>query len=313
MFLSHYMMKKYDLITIMGPTATGKTTLAAGLAYIIGGEIISADSRQVYRRMNIGTGKDYEDYNVEGLAIPYHIIDVEEPGMHYNVYRFQTGFIEAYKDIVSKGKWPVLCGGSGLYIESVLRNYKLVAVPPDKELRRKLKGKKRDELAKILTDLKPELHNITDIETERRALRAIEIEMYYKKHPMLATDMPEIKSLNIGIMFDRDIRRRRITDRLNQRLEQGMTEEVRQLLDSGLTPEQLIYYGLEYKYITLYLTDKITYEEMVAKLEIAIHQFAKRQMTWFRGMQRRGVKINWIDGNLSKEEKVEMILKMLDS
>ena len=305
-------MTRYNLITILGPTATGKTHLAATLACRINGEIISADSRQVYRRMDIGSGKDYSDYIIDGNEIPCHLVDIEEPGKHFNVYRFQTGFIQAYKEIIARNRWPVLCGGSGLYIESVLKNYKLITVPPNKELREQLKGKTLDELTAVLTGLKPELHNKTDIETERRALRAIEIELYYKNNPMITTDMPEVKSLNIGLMFDRDTRRRRITERLQQRIEQGMVGEVRQLLDSGLKPQQLIYYGLEYKYITLYLTGELTYDEMFTKLEIAIHQFSKRQMTWFRGMMRRGININWIDGNISSGDKIEKILELLN-
>ncbi|MDD4145313.1 MAG: tRNA (adenosine(37)-N6)-dimethylallyltransferase MiaA [Prolixibacteraceae bacterium] len=305
-------MTRYNLITILGPTATGKTHLAATLACRINGEIISADSRQVYRSMDIGTGKDYSDYIIDGNEIPCHLVDIEEPGKHFNVYRFQTGFIQAYKEIIARNRWPVLCGGSGLYIESVLKNYKLITVPPNKELREQLKGKTLDELTAVLTGLKPELHNKTDIETERRALRAIEIELYYKNNPMITTDMPEVKSLNIGLMFDRDTRRRRITERLQQRIEQGMVGEVRQLLDSGLKPQQLIYYGLEYKYITLYLTGELTYDEMFTKLEIAIHQFSKRQMTWFRGMMRRGININWIDGNISSGDKIEKILELLN-
>ena len=305
-------MTRYNLITILGPTATGKTHLAATLACRINGEIISADSRQVYRRMDIGSGKDYSDYIIDGNEIPCHLVDIEEPGKHFNVYRFQTGFIQAYKEIIARNRWPVLCGGSGLYIESVLKNYKLITVPPNKELREQLKGKTLDELTAVLTGLKPELHNKTDIETERRALRAIEIELYYKNNPMITTDMPEVKSLNIGLMFDRDTRRRRIKERLQQRIEQGMVGEVRQLLDSGLKPQQLIYYGLEYKYITLYLTGELTYDEMFTKLEIAIHQFSKRQMTWFRGMMRRGININWIDGNISSGDKIEKILELLN-
>jgi tRNA dimethylallyltransferase len=305
--------KHYNLITILGPTATGKTHLAARLASVINGEIISADSRQVYRGMDIGTGKDYGDYIVDGNEIPCHLTDIEEPGKHYNVYRFQSDFIEAYKDIISRNKFPVMCGGSGLYLESVLKNYKLITVPPDKELRQQLKGKTLDELTEILAELKPRLHNKTDIETERRALRAIEIEFYYKNNPILNSDMPEIRSLNIGITVDRETRRRRISERLKQRFEQGMAGEVRQLLNAGLTPQQLIYYGLEYKYITLYLTGELSYDEMFTKLEIAIHQFAKRQMTWFRGMTKRGISINWIDGNLSTEDKVKEILGLFNS
>jgi tRNA dimethylallyltransferase len=303
---------KYDLITLLGPTATGKTRLAACLADLIEGEVISADSRQVYRGMDIGTGKDYNDYFVNGRIIPYHLVDIEDPGKHYNVYRFQTDFIKVYNEIISRAKFPVLCGGSGLYLESVLRDYRLIAVPPNIKLRQELKGKSLEELTNILQDLKPELHNKTDIETERRALRAIEIAIYYQDNPSFGSQMPEIKSLNIGILFDRETRRKRISERLGQRLHQGMADEVVRLLHSGLTPGQLIYYGLEYKYLTLYVIGEITWDDMFSRLETAIHQFAKRQMTWFRGMQKRGIVINWIDGNLPVEAKIDKIMGLLN-
>ena len=296
-----------NLITILGPTATGKTTLAAHLAAKIDGEIISGDSRQVYRGMDLGTGKDYADYRVNGVVIPAHLIDIEYAGAHYNVYRFQTDFIRTFEDIRLRGKFPVLCGGSGLYLESVLKNYKLIQVPPNKELRKQLEGKTLEELTVILKSLKPVLHNQTDIETDRRIVRAIEIEMYYREHPEINVSMPEINSLNIGINFDRELRRSRISQRLKQRLDEGMLNEVRKLLDSGLTPEQLIYYGLEYKYLTLHITGDLSYNEMFRQLEIAIHQFAKRQMTWFRGMEKRGTKIHWLDGHLTLDEKLEKI------
>ena len=302
---------QYNLITILGPTATGKTGVAAHLAAKLNGEVISADSRQVYRGMDLGTGKDYEDYFVNGVEIPSHLIDIEDAGVHYNVYRFQTDFIKVFDEIKSRGKFPVLCGGSGLYIEAVLKNYRLIEVPPNKELRKELEGKSLEELTEILKSIKPELHNVTDVETDRRAIRAIEIEKYYAENPQIDSYFPEINSLNVGIKVSREIRRERITNRLKQRLENGMLDEVQRLLDSGLSPEQLIYYGLEYKYLTLHLTGKITYDEMFAQLEIAIHQFAKRQMTWFRGMEKRGTKIYWIDGNLSMEEKVEGIVKLI--
>ena len=303
---------KYDLITLLGPTATGKTRLAACLADLIEGEVISADSRQVYRGMDIGTGKDYNDYFVNGRIIPYHLVDIEDPCKHYNVYRFQTDFIKVYNEIISRAKFPVLCGGSGLYLESVLRDYRLIAVPPNIKLRQELKGKSLEELTNILQDFKPELHNKTDIETERRALRAIEIAIYYQDNPSFGSRMPEIKSLNIGILFDRETRRKRISERLGQRLHQGMADEVVRLLHSELTPGQLIYYGLEYKYLTLYLTGEITWDDMFSRLETAIHQFAKRQMTWFRGMQKRGIVINWIDGNLPVEAKIDKIMGLLN-
>ncbi len=299
------------MITVLGPTATGKTGIAAHLGARIKGEIISADSRQVYRGMDLGTGKDYEDYFVDGIKIPSHLVDIEDAGEHYNVYRFQTDFIKVFDEIQSRNKFAVLCGGTGLYIEAVLKNYRLIEVPPNKELRKELEGKSLVELTEILKSLKPKLHNLTDVETDRRVIRAIEIEKYYAEHPQLDSYFPEINSLNIGIKVSREIRRQRITARLKQRLDEGMLDEVKKLLDSGLTPEQLIYYGLEYKYLTLHLMGKISRDVMFAQLEIAIHQFAKRQMTWFRGMEKRGTKIHWIDGQLPMEEKVGDIMKLI--
>jgi tRNA dimethylallyltransferase len=301
---------EYNLITVLGPTATGKTAVAAHLAAKINGEIISGDSRQVYRGMDIGTGKDYGDYFVDGIEIPSHLLDIENPGKHYNVYRFQNDFAEVFHDIHHRGKFPVLCGGSGLYLESVLKDYKLIHVPPNSQLRKELEGKSLDELVEILKSLKPRLHNKTDIETERRAIRAIEIEMFARENPEKETALPEVISLNIGIAVDRETRRERISRRLKQRLEEGMLDEVQNLLKSGLTPKQLIYYGLEYKYLTLHLTGELSRQEMFEKLEIAIHQFAKRQMTWFRGMEKRGTKIYWIDANLPMEEKVGKVLEL---
>ncbi|NLB93165.1 MAG: tRNA (adenosine(37)-N6)-dimethylallyltransferase MiaA [Bacteroidales bacterium] len=301
---------EYNLITVLGPTATGKTAVAAHLAAKINGEIISGDSRQVYRGMDIGTGKDYGDYFVDGIEIPSHLLDIENPGKHYNVYRFQNDFAEVFHDIHHRGKFPVLCGGSGLYLESVLKDYKLIHVPPNSQLRKELEGKSLDELVEILKSLKPRLHNKTDIETERRAIRAIEIEMFARENPEKETALPEVISLNIGIAVDRETRRERISRRLKQRLEEGMLDEVQNLLKSGLTPKQLIYYGLEYKYLTLHLTGELSRQEMFEKLEIAIHQFAKRQMTWFRGMEKRGTKIYWIDVNLPMEEKVGKVLEL---
>jgi tRNA dimethylallyltransferase len=302
---------EYNLITILGPTATGKTGIAANLAAQLKGEVISADSRQVYRGMDLGTGKDYEDYFVDGVEVPSHLVDIEDAGAHYNVYRFQTDFIKVFEELLSQKKMPVLCGGSGLYLEAVLKNYRLIEVPPNKKLRKELEGKNLQELTEILKELKPKLHNFTDVETDRRAVRAIEIEKYYAENPKFDDSFPEIKSLNIGVKFDRELRRQRITTRLKQRLEDGMLDEVQTLLDSGLTPEQLIYYGLEYKFLTLHLTGELSYNEMFAKLEIAIHQFAKRQMTWFRGMEKRGTKIHWIDGHLPMDKKVDEIIKLI--
>ncbi len=303
---------KYNLVTILGPTATGKTGLAAHLAKRLNGEVISADSRQVYRGMDLGTGKDLVDYFVDGVEIPSHLVDIENAGAHYNVYRFQTDFIKAFNDINSREKFPVLCGGSGLYLEAVLKNYRLIEVPPNKELRKELEGKTLEELTEILKKLKPELHNETDVETDRRAIRAIEIEKYYAENPLDESEMPEINSLNIGIDFDREMRRQRITARLKQRLDEGMLDEVQGLLDSGLTSEQLIYYGLEYKFLTLHLIGELTYDEMFSKLEIAIHQFAKRQMTWFRGMEKRGTKIYWVNGHEKMDKKVEEIIRLME-
>jgi tRNA dimethylallyltransferase len=303
---------RHNLVTILGPTATGKTGLAAHFAARMNGEVISADSRQVYRGMDLGTGKDYADYFVNGVEVPSHLVDIEAAGVHYNVYRFQTDFIKVFEEINSRNKFPVLCGGSGLYLEAVLKNYRLIEVPPNKELRKELEGKTLQELTEILKAMKPELHNETDVETDRRAVRAIEIEKYYAENPKDDSVMPDINSLNIGIDFDREMRRQRISTRLKQRLDEGMLDEVQALLDSGLTPDQLIYYGLEYKFLTLHLIGELTFDEMFAKLEIAIHQFAKRQMTWFRGMEKRGTKIHWINGHLPMEEKVEAIIALVN-
>ena len=288
------------MITILGPTASGKTAIATHLAERIGGEIISADSRQVYRRMDIGTGKDLSDYvNTEtGRHIPYHLIDIAEPGTRYNLFRYQEDFMKAYNDIQQRGATPILCGGTGLYIESVLKGYNLSPVPQNPELRERLKGKSLEELTAMLTELKKKtgsaMHNKTDVDSCQRAIRAIEIEQYNLEHPTPLREAPAIDSLIIGVDVDREVRRERITRRLHARLEEGMVDEIRGLLSEGIKPEDLIYYGLEYKFITKYVIGELTYDEMVRGLEIAIHQFAKRQMTWFRGMERRGFKINWI-------------------
>ena len=288
------------MITILGPTASGKTAIATHLAERIGGEIISADSRQVYRRMDIGTGKDLSDYvNPEtGRHIPYHLIDIAEPGTKYNLFRYQEDFMKAYNDIQQRGATPILCGGTGLYIESVLKGYNLSPVPQNPELRERLKGKSLEELTAMLTELKKKtgsaMHNKTDVDSCQRAIRAIEIEQYNIDHPTPLREAPAIDSLIIGVDVDREVRRERITRRLHARLEEGMVDEIRGLLSEGIKPEDLIYYGLEYKFITKYVIGELTYDEMVRGLEIAIHQFAKRQMTWFRGMERRGFKINWI-------------------
>jgi tRNA dimethylallyltransferase len=300
----------YNLITILGPTASGKTTFAAALAYDLDTEIISADSRQLYRGMDIGTGKDIEEYTVSGRDIPYHLIDIAEPGYRYNLFEYQRDFLTAYNDIIAKDCLPILCGGTGLYIESVLKGYRMHPVPENPELRQSLEGKSLDELTAILATMKT-LHNTTDVDTAKRAIRAIEIQTYYKEHPVEEREFPEINSLTIGVDIDRDLRREKITRRLHQRLDNGMIDEIKRLLDKGISPDDLIYYGLEYKYLTLYVIGKLSYDEMFEQLEIAIHQFAKRQMTWFRGMERRGIPIHWIDASLSTDEKIAQVKSYL--
>ena len=300
----------YDLITILGPTASGKTPLAAMLAYKLDTEIISGDSRQIYRRMDLGTGKDLADYTVNGHLVPYHLIDIVEPGYIYNVFEYQRDFLNAYQEVRGKGKLPILCGGTGMYLESVLKGYKLLPVPENPELRNLLADKSLEELTGMLAAYK-KLHNSTDVDTVKRAIRAIEIEEYYKQQPPEYREFPQINSLIIGVDIDRELRREKISRRLKQRLDEGMVDEVKALLDGGILPEDLIYYGLEYKYLTLYAIGELSYEEMFHQLETAIHQFAKRQMTWFRGMERRGFTIHWLDARLSMEEKVEDIMKML--
>ena len=296
------------MITILGPTASGKTKLAAHLAARLGdAEIISADSRQVYRGMDIGTGKDLDDYTIGGKDIPFHLIDICEAGEKYNLFRFQQDFHKAYDDILSRHRQPILCGGTGLYIESVLKGYKMEAVPENPALREQLKDRSLQELREILESYKT-LHNVTDLDTPKRAIRAIEIQVYYREHGTMERDFPAIDSFIVGVSIDRELRRERISERLRHRLEQeDMVGEVQHLLER-VPAEDLIYYGLEYKYLTLYCLGRLSYDEMVKQLEIAIHQFAKRQMTWFRGMERRGFKINWLDGTLPLEEQVEYIV-----
>ena len=305
------------MLTILGPTASGKTSLATVVASRLNGEIISADSRQVYRRMDIGTGKDLADYVVDGKRIPYHLIDIREPGTKYNLFEYQQDFLEAYQGIIQRGTFPILCGGSGLYIESVLGGYKLSLVPQNPELRRRLEGKSLEDLCVILEQLKARnhsaMHNKTDVDTAQRAIRAIEIETYNLEHPTDNREFPKIDSLIIGVNIDRNNRREKITARLRQRLSHGMVEEVKALMNSGIPPENLIYYGLEYKFVTECLIGKTSYEEMFKGLEIAIHQFAKRQMTWFRGMERRGYTIHWIDALQPMDMKVEEVLKLLNN
>ena len=303
---------KYDLITILGPTASGKTPLAAALADRLSTEIISGDSRQVYRRMDLGTGKDLADYTVEGRPVPYHLIDIVEPGYKYNVFEYQRDFLKAYEEIVDKGKLPILCGGTGMYIESVLKGYRLLPVPENPELRASLEGKSLEELTHILEGYK-KLHNSTDVDTAKRAIRAIEIEEYYKQQLPEYREFPSLKSLIIGVDIDRELRREKITRRLKQRLDEGMVDEVRGLLKEGIPAENLIYYGLEYKFLTQYAIGELTYEEMFLQLETAIHQFAKRQMTWFRGMERRGFTIHWLDATLPMEEKTEQIINLINT
>ncbi|MDO4160793.1 MAG: tRNA (adenosine(37)-N6)-dimethylallyltransferase MiaA [Prevotellaceae bacterium] len=303
------------MITILGPTASGKTALASALAAKLDAEIISADSRQVYRNMDIGTGKDLEDYVVDGKQIPYHLIDIVEPGTKYNVFEYQRDFLDAYENIRSRNVTPVLCGGTGLYIEAVLKGYRLIPVPENMELRASLEGKSMKELTDILVALKEEngsvMHNTTDVDTAKRAIRAIEIETYYKHTPVVEREFPKIDTIIIGVDIDREERRKKISRRLRQRLDAGMIEEVKGLLDKGIPAEDLIYYGLEYKYVTEYVVGKLSYDEMYRSLEIAIHQFAKRQMTWFRGMERRGFKINWVNAMLPMEKKIEYIENLL--
>lgn len=304
------------MITILGPTASGKTDLAAHLAYDIDAEIISADSRQVYRGMDIGTGKDLEDYVINGRQIPYHLIDICEPGTKYNLFQYQEDFLKAYEDITSRNVKPILCGGTGLYIESVLKGYHLSPVPQNPELRQQLEGKNLEELTEMLRELKQKtgstMHNKTDVDSCQRAIRAIEIESYNLEHPTPEREFPAIDSIIIGVNIDRDARREKITDRLKKRLDNGMVDEIKGLLDRGIPAENLIYYGLEYKYVTEYLIGKTNYQQMFKGLEIAIHQFAKRQMTWFRGMERRGFTINWIDAALPMEEKVARVREIVN-
>ena len=303
-------MPNYDLIAILGPTASGKTPFAAALAAALDTEIISADSRQIYRDMDLGTGKDLADYTVDGRKIPYHLIDIAEPGYKYNVFEYQRDFLAAYETIKQKGRLPVVCGGTGMYLESVLKGYRLMPVPENLELREQLADKSLEELTALLQQYKS-LHNSTDVDTAKRAIRAIEIEEYYKLNPVAEREFPPLNSLIIGVDIDRELRREKITRRLHQRLDEGMVDEVRRLLAAGISPDDLIYYGLEYKFLTLYAIGQLTYNEMFVGLETAIHQFAKRQMTWFRGMERRGFTIHWMDASLPMEEKIAFVNQKL--
>ncbi len=302
----------YDLITILGPTASGKTALAAALAHRLGAEIISADSRQIYRGMDLGTGKDLADYVVEGQPVPYHLIDIADPGYKYNVFEYQRDFLQVYEEIRQRGRMPILCGGTGLYLESVLKGYRLLPVPENPELRARLAHLPLEELTRLLATYKT-LHNTTDVDTPKRAIRAIEIEEYYRHTPVDERSFPTLHSLIVGVDIDRDLRREKITRRLRQRLDEGMVDEVRQLLAQGIAADDLIYYGLEYKYLTLHVIGRLSYDEMFHQLETAIHQFAKRQMTWFRGMERRGFTIHWIDATWPMEKKVAQIINYYTS
>ncbi len=305
-----YQNSPYNLVVILGPTASGKTTFATHLAHKIEGEIISADSRQIYRGMDLGTGKDIEDYTIDGQEIPYHLIDIVDAGYKYNVFEYQSDFFKAFEQVQKKDKWPVMCGGTGMYIESVLKKYKLINVPVDQELRDSLQGKNLKELTDMLASYKA-LHNQTDTDTVKRAIRAIEIEEYYKNNPEIEVELPEVNPLIIGVNIDREARRRKITSRLKKRIDEGMIDEVKRLLDAGVAPDDLIYYGLEYKYLTMHVTGELTYKQMFDKLNVSIHQFAKRQMTWFRGMERKGFNIHWMDAFEPIENRVEKVINLM--
>ncbi len=298
------------LITILGPTATGKTTLAANLAQKINGEIISADSRQIYRGMDIGTGKDIEDYVVKGKQIPFHLINIANPGYKYNVFEFLGDFTDAFNDITNTGNIPILCGGTGMYLDAVLRGYQLGKVNENEQLRKQMDSLSHQELVTKLTKYGP-LHNISDTSDRERLIRSIEIADYQAKHTEMTLNLPKFSATVFGINFDRETIRTRITKRLKIRIDEGMILEVIELINSGVKPEQLMYYGLEYKFVTLFVTGEMSYESMFEKLNIAIHQFAKRQMTWFRRMEKKGVKINWIDGNKNMDEKLSIMLKKI--
>lgn len=302
------------MITIIGPTASGKTRLAAHLAHHIGSEVISADSRQVYRGMDLGTGKDLVDYQVGGTLVPYHLIDIMPAGSRYNLYQYQQDFHRVYQDIKARGiEIPILCGGTGLYVESILGGYHLADAPENTALRASLVGKSLEELLEILSRY-PSRHNNKDIDTAQRAIRAIEIAEYTRQsiEEGQSPRYEPIPSTIFCLNLDRDVRRERISLRLKQRLEQGMTNEVERLLASGIAPDDLIYYGLEYKWLTLYVIGDIDLDTMITQLEIAIHQFAKRQMTWFRGMERRGYTLHYIDALAPMEDKIDMILKQIN-
>lgn len=303
--------KIYDLITIVGPTACGKTTLAVALADRLGGEILSADSRQVYRGMDIGTGKDLSEYQLNGRHVPYHLIDIVDAGVHFNVFEYQQAFLNAYNEVAARGNQAIVCGGSGMYVEAVVEGYDLKPVPQNEELRASLEVYSLEELTVMLSAMKS-LHNKTDVDTKKRAIRAIEIETYYRDHPNEKEEFPKLTNIYFGIDIPRELRRERITQRLHQRLDEGLIDEVKALIAKGVTIDDLLYYGLEYKFVGSYLDGKLSYPDMVSGLEMSIHQFAKRQMTWFRGMERKGATINWVDYNLTLDEKVDFILKKIN-
>ncbi len=302
---------KFDMVTILGPTASGKTEVAVKLALKLSGEVISADSRQIYRNMDLGTGKDLEEYQVNGIDVPYHLINIAEAGYQYNVFEFQRDFLKAYQAIREKRSFPVMCGGSGMYLEAILKGYRLIQVPVNEERRSELQLLSLEDLTEILKHYKS-INNTSDTENKKRAIRAIEIEEFCLAHPETDLSFPIINSLIVGVKYDRDSRRRRITSRLKQRLDNGMIDEVKRLIDNGLKPDDLTYYGLEYKYLTLFITGKLTYDEMFEGLNTAIHQFAKRQMTWFRKMERDGFEIKWLDGYMPTDEKTDKIISWLN-
>ena len=304
------MNQNEPIITVLGPTATGKTGVAVRIAAELGGEIVSADSRQVFRRMDIGSGKDLSEYQYDGKPIPYHLIDIEEPGVEYNVFRYQQAAFEAMEGIRARGNRIVLCGGSGMYVEAVLRGYRLFPVPENPVLRDQLEAHTDEELTAILAAYKS-LHNDTDTSERPRLIRAIEIEEYYANHPELSERVRPLESAIIGLRGERNHIRERITRRLQTRLKEGMVDEVKALLDEGIPPERLIRYGLEYKFVTQYLTGELHYGDMVTLLNTAIHQFSKRQMTWFRRMERMGFNIRWVDADLPDDEKFRQIFQYL--
>ena len=310
--MSNGTKETYNLICVLGPTAVGKTRFAALLSARLNGEIISADSRQVYRGMDIATGKDYDDYIVDGKVVPVHLVDIADPGYEYNVYEYQNDFISTFNEITSRKKMPVLCGGSGLYLEAVLKGYKLIQVPVDRDRRKQFEQMSDEELADLLASFK-ELHNISDTSSRKRLVRAVEIAEYYQANPSKSSGYPDLTPLVIGLSADRDLRRQRITERLKFRLENGMIDEAKKLIEQGLSYEKMIYYGLEYKYLAFYLKGDISYDEMFTQLNTAIHRFAKRQMTWFRRMEREGINIKWIDSGSPDDEKLILALNLLKS